>query len=360
MLLRNLVLCILITASCCEAQIPVLLRVLNSEQNDTTGCNIVKELAAVTYNEIMNGHVRLWDGPTHELQIFPQSLISIETSSHTSFKSCETVYIYEFWTTDKTLKSVTQGFMFTGKDASNQDIGYGYVEYKDLEQAFLINRINVNANGNYNANLASYLNNKNYNFRIIQYGTQVISSVNESADLIHSVSRNRKWNPSSFSTTEIPQKLVKWLVNNDTLAGGDKAVAAQHLIAAVNEFLHSNEEIVYNNGADHLVHENNWNVTRLDVVELWKKINGEVLSDLAGITVYINGEPMPEFPYRDIAKFDLKVDGISLNDFLRRKGFYYTILSINDQPVQRSASPMYQKALLTFDWNKLTEYVKYY
>ena len=130
------------------AQTPVLLRVLRSEQSDTLGCNFVEELTRIVYGEILAGHAKLWDSPSKEVQINGATLLAIEKSTGTNFTEQEIIFVYEYWSySGKTLKSITQGFSFSAKNKVGEEVSYGYVDYKDLQDAFLGVRVKTNANG---------------------------------------------------------------------------------------------------------------------------------------------------------------------------------------------------------------------
>ena len=144
---------LLFSAQIAEAQFPVLLRATSSEQNDSTGCNFVKEVVRVVYETVISGKAKMWDSPDKEIQIMPASLQQIEKSSETSFLEQDIIFIYEFWTnTNRDLKSTTKGFLFSNKSKTGEEVAYGYVDFAELQEPFMRSRITVNANGNFNAN----------------------------------------------------------------------------------------------------------------------------------------------------------------------------------------------------------------
>ncbi|CAN5631306.1 hypothetical protein BH11BAC2_BH11BAC2_13650 [soil metagenome] len=347
-----------------KAQIPVILRATASEQSDTTGCNFVNELTRITYEAIIGGKAKLWDSPDKEVQITGASLQEIERSSSTSFIDQDVIFIYEFWSNgDRDLKSTTNGFLFSNKDKSGQDVAYGYVSYTDLQEAFLRNRVQTNANGNYNANLATYLHSKIYNYKILQFAGKVVDNATASQKIKDDFIGTLKFNVTAFSRNEIPQKMVIWNLDIVSDANPDKAKSGQLMLKAVEDFLRANEEILYNLNGDRIishVQKEKWKITKFTVTELWKKINGKIMYDPISVQFFINDSALAEIPYRDLVKMDLLVNQLSLVDFLREKSFLYVITSINSQSLLRKESYIYQKALLTYDWNKLTEFVKYY
>ena len=94
--------------------------------------------------------------------------------------------------------------------------------------------------------------------------------------------------------------------------------------------------------------------------ELWKKIDNKVLFDPISVIVFINDSAMTEIQYRDLLKMDIKIGEKTWVDILREKPFQYYITQINSQKILRREGFQYQKGLLTYDWNKITEFVKYY
>lgn len=347
-----------------RAQVPVILRATASEQHDTIGCNFIKELCRISYEAILDGKAKLWDSPAKEIQLFAPSLLEIERSSQTKFIDQEIVFIYEMWSNvGKDLKSTTTGFLFSNKNSVGEEVAYGYVEYNDLQEACLRNRIVLNANGNYNSTLAAYIYSKNFNYKILQFAGKVIDNATDSRLIKENFIGERKFNTSSFAVNEIQQKMVGWNLDFGAALTGPKADSSRMFIASLTTYLMENEELLYNLGGDKIVNpvqKGKWKVTRVEFRELWKKVNNEVLCDPSSMVVYINDIPLTEIPYRDLIKMEFKVGSVAWLDFIKAKGYALNITSINNQEITRAESFIYQKALNTFDWNKVTEFVKFY
>ncbi|MBK9320453.1 MAG: hypothetical protein IPM91_17715 [Bacteroidetes bacterium] len=98
-------------------------------------------------------------------------------------------------------------------------------------------------------------------------------------------------------------------------------------------------------------------MTRLEMNELWKKIDGVISFDPLSMTIFINDSALSEVPYRDMVKMDIKVNEMPFLDFLKQQNFNYIIRSINTQDIPRSESYAYQKALFETDWKRLTSFV---
>ncbi|MBK7963960.1 MAG: hypothetical protein IPK10_00670 [Bacteroidetes bacterium] len=234
-----------------QAQIPVILRVTAAEQADSIGCNFVHELCRITYNAILSGKVKLWNSSNKEFRIIAQSLKEIDASANTQFVNQEVIYIYEMWSNaNKELKSTTSGFLFSNRNAKGEDVEYGFVEYTDLQEFFLRERVETNANGNFNANLASFLNSKNYNYQFLQFAGKVINNINDSKSIRDEYIGNLRFNVSAFSMNEVPQKLVVWTLDRSTEMKSEKVATGNDLLTAIGDYLKNNQEVFFNLGGD--------------------------------------------------------------------------------------------------------------
>lgn len=342
------------------AQLPVILRVTAADQPDTLGCNFVQELTRITYDALINGKARLWNSPGKEIQISGESLRSIEQSSQTLFTGQEVIFIYEYWSNlNRDLKSVTTGFLFSNKTKLGEDVEYGYVEFEDLQEYFMRERVRTNANGNFNANLMTYLQSKYFNYNFLQFAGKVIDNVNDSRKMREEFIGALKFNQSSFARNEVPQKMVKWTIESGTDMTTEKSKNGQELLLNIERYLRSNEEVFYNLGGDQVqnhVQRGRWKISKVEVNELWKKINGEILFDPTEIIIYINDKPLVAIPYRDMLKMEVRVNELHWVDVMRVKNFNYLIRSINQQEISRADAYAYQKALLEAEWNQLAIY----
>ena len=347
-----------------QAQIPVILRVTAAEQADSIGCNFVQELCRITYDAILSGNVKLWNSSNKEFHIIAQSLKEIDASANTSFLNQEVIFIYEMWSnSNKELKSTTSGFLFSNRNSKGEDVEYGYVEYTDLQEFLMRERVVTNANGNFNSNLASFLNSKNYNYQFLQFAGKVINNITDSKKIRDEYIGNLRFNISAFSLNEVPQKLVVWTLDKSTEAPSEKVNHGNELLTAINEYLKNNQEVFFNLGADKLpnfTQKTKWKVTKIEVNELWKRVGGDILYDPLGLIIYINDTPLSEIPYKDLLKLEIKVNNLLLINYIRLKDFNYVIRKINQQEITRSQSYLYQKALIQSPWNKVSYFVENY
>ena len=344
-----------------DAQIPVILRVTSAEQSDTNGYNFVKELTRISHDAIMSGKTRLWNSAAKDFQLLPQSLSSIEKSSGVSFKDQEVIFIYEYWTNaGSELKSTTTGFLFSGKSARGEDVEFGYIEYQDLQSVFVQERVRSNVNGNFNTSMENLLLSKKFNYQFLQFAGKVIDNVSDSRKIREEYIGSRRFNPGAFAQNEVPQKMVVWTLDYSPDQSMKKSAEGNRLLIALQDYLRENEEVFYNLGGDKIPAAHTkakWRVTRIEVEELWKKINEEVLFDPLMLTLYVNDSALTIIPYRDLIKMDVKVEEIQLMDFLRLKSFNFVIRKINQDEILRSESYLYAKALMEAEWNKVSWWV---
>lgn len=345
-----------------HAQVPVILRVLASEQHDTIGCNVVREIVRITHQEIMKGNARLWNGPGKEIRILPASLQKIDELSKTSFLEQDLVFMYEFWNNQGgQLTSTTSGFLFSNKNRAGEDIEYGYVEYADLQGAFTRERIDANPNGNYNATLSNYIDSKGFHYNLIQFAGKVVDNVSDSRKLRDEYVGKSRFNPSLFGSIEVPKKLIEWTLDPAREASTQKASAGNAFLKKLDSLLKANEDLFVELGGYELLHRQSrrtWKVTRMQVQEIWKKVSNEILFDPVETVVFINDEPLAPISYQLIVSKGLMIDDRSLVDCLRKKEFNYAIRKLNSQEVMRSESTQYQKALLNAPWNNITGNLK--
>jgi hypothetical protein len=354
------------SGSLSAVEIPVLLRLTSASQTDTTGCNFVTEFATLAYNEVISGRTKLWDGPAKEITITPASLQAICTSSGVVMgaDTGQLLYIYEFWEEEKeNIKTRTQGFLFSARDRSGREISFGYIEYPDIETSCLRHQIKTNVNGDYGSTAAAYVNSKNYNFNLIQFAGQVITGVEESSEILSAYRRGRGFNIQSGNVIPVQRKLIHLEITSDPDDASGEALLSKQFIVQLDSFLHANVEFLYNNSADSLhklFYKRTWNVTKVQLTEIWRKDQSGISTSLVGLILYINGNPLEEIPYRNLARLDFVIYNQPFISWLSAHDYSFRILSINDQSLGRADAVLYAKSLKNAAWNRLTDYVKYY
>jgi hypothetical protein len=344
-------------------EIPVLLMLKRSEQIDTSGCNFVEQVTALIYKEIIENKVKLWDSPAKEIQITGATLKEIERNSNTSFVNQETVFMYETWdNVKKEILTKTIGFSFLHKNENEEEVSYGYVDFKDLNELFLKTRINTNANGIYNSTYTTYLLKKNFTFNIVQFAGKAVKSLGESDELKKSYIRNLKFNQSLVGYYP-PDKFISYIIDNYSEGTDQKTMNSRALFKQIEDYFMNNQEVFFNMGGDRItshIQRNKMKVTRVEVNEMWRKINGEITYEPRSMVIYINDSALNEMSPRAIADMEIIINEQNFTTFLKEKQFNLIVTRINSQVIKRKDAYLYLKGLFAAEWNRVIEYVLNY
>ncbi len=343
--------------------VPVLLRVPRADQHDTLGCNFVEEVTKLVYQEILAGNVKLWDAPGKEIQITGPTLIELEKSSDTKFTEQEIFFIYEKWQKTKTgINTNTIGFTFLNKNVRAEDVSYGFVDYNDLKEIFAKNKIGTNADGVYSVNYSTYLFKKLFNYNIVQFEGRPVTSGGESQNIKADFVGNLEFNPL-VNLLAVPDKNIMYSIENNKSTDDPKAANSRELIKQVENFLIVNEEIFYNLGGDKFadyIGKNKIKVTKIEVNEIWKKSIDGIYYLPKTVKIFVNDSSLSTISFNEFNDFHMDINSKSVLQLFSDKDYSFVITQINSQKISRKESYLYYKALMTYDWKKLTEYVKYY
>jgi hypothetical protein len=334
----------------------------NASQSDTLGYNIVNDISAVVYSNIMNGAVRLWDSQKKELQILPASLQKIEKSSAITFTGCAHLFIYESWTMEKKLSSTELlGFYFSAQDKNGQSIPLGYVDAKELPEIALDSYVKRNPNGNEPLTISRVLRCKLYYFNIVQYNGKKITETSQALEL-----KAKKMKPLMKFIDCPPVKEIKQvrysISKNDSMynAAGAKKTAA--ILDMIEDFFTSNKETLYALAGEYaaeLKKRKTIDVTSIIINETWTKENGIITSEPESVTFYVNKKLMKELSLKEFLAFGIIIDFKSAYDVLKEKEFSFRIMNINGNDIAPEKANSYYSALKKYKWDALTEYVKY-
>lgn len=344
-------------------EIPVLLMLRKSEQVESYGTNFVDQVNAIVYKEIIENRVKLWDSQQKEIQITGSTLKEIEKNSGVSFLNQETIFIYEKWErTKKELITKTVGFSFVQRNSTDEEVSFGFVDFKDLNEVFLKNRINTNANGNYSSTFTTYLLSKNFAYNIVQFGGKPVKSVGESEEIKKAFVGDQKFNQSLLGFYP-PDKFVSYLVDTYSEGTDEKSENSRKLVKQIEEYFITNQEVFFNMGGDRIIshiQRNKIKVTRIEVNELWRKVNNELSFEPKSMIIYINDSAMNEMSPRAIADMEIQINDMNMPAFLKSKTYNMIVTRINSQLIRRQDSYLYYKGLMSADWNKIIEYVVNY
>ncbi|MBL0340488.1 MAG: hypothetical protein IPP71_05925 [Bacteroidetes bacterium] len=341
-------------------EIPVLLMLRRSEQVESYGSNFVDQVNALVYREITENRVKLWDSQQKEIQITGGTLKEIEKNSGVSFLSQETIFVYEKWeNTKKEVVTKTLGFSFVQRNGTDEEVSFGYVDFKDLNEIFMKNKINTNANGIFSSTYTTYLLSKNFAYNIVQFAGKQVKSVGESEEIKKNYVGNLKYNTSLLGYYP-PDKYVSYLIDTYSEGTDEKSENSKKLIKAIEEFFINNQEIFFNMGGDRIIshiQRNKIKVTRIEVNEIWRKVNDVLSYEPKSMTIYINDSAMNEMSQRAMGDMEILIDEMDMPAFLKNKKFNMIITKINSQSIKRQDSYLYYKALMATEWDKVIDYV---
>ncbi|MDQ3050339.1 MAG: hypothetical protein M3Q95_05585 [Bacteroidota bacterium] len=341
-------------------EIPVLLMLRSSEQHDTSGCNFVEQVTALVYKEITENRVKLWDSPQKEIQITGSTLKEIERNAGVSFLAQETIFMYEIWNNNrKEIVTKTLGFSFVHRSSSEDEVTFGYVDYNELTELFLKTRINTNASGIYSATYTTYVLSKNFAFNIVQFAGKVVKSTGESDDLKKAFLRNLPFNQSLLGYYP-PDKFVSYIIDTYTEGTDEKSLNSKAFIKTIEDYFYNNQEVFFNMGGDMItshLQKNKIKVTKIEVTEIWRKVNGELNFEPKTMKIFINDSALSELNPRTMVDFEINFQDKSVIDFLKEKQFNLIITKVNSQVIKRKDSYLYYKGLMTAEWNRVIDYV---
>jgi len=342
----------------------VLINVASNEQPDSLGYNIVSGISAVIYKNIINGRITLWDSPKKEIQILPNTLISIENSNKTRFSSIENLLIHEIWDIGKMdVKIATTGFEFIKKTPGKEDMEFGYVDYDDAMITLKSTFSEPNADGFWYVTFDQLLKLRNYPYTIIKLGDNRVKNADESERYKHIVFDKKEYKPD-MEAIQFNKRVCYSIEENHLLQNDKKFEMGNLLLSSFEEFLNDNFWI-YNaingiqfNDSVKIKPPPHLKVSKAEVTEIWN-MNGTYLSfQPQSIVLYINDTAQRPITMDELSKWEIVVDFKGVEDFLKEKPFFYIITKINNQPVDRFSAYKYQKALLNADWRTINKYVK--
>lgn len=333
--------------------------VVNKEvQDDTLGSNIVEQLPALVYEQIMTGALRLWDSPKKEIEINSATLQSIEKSSNTHFSQTGKFFIYEMWAVHKKdIQCKTLGFSFTNINDKKEAISYGYVDYNDVATILKSPKVQLNANGSYGTTFEQLLEFKKYNYAILQYGDRIIKSIQESEQIKQETFRDKKWLTSTPSIKNI--KWVAYTIEQPKSLDDERGENTKRLFNSIATYLTENTEDFLNIGGEKITNNSqnkSIHVNKIEITSLWKKEDENISCDFLNFTIYVNDVALNPLLLEDVLRWGIVINFKSIEDFLKENKCYSVMTQINDQKIKPNNSEKYSKALNNYNWSQLTEF----
>jgi|CXWJ01.1.fsa_nt_gi hypothetical protein len=345
-------------------EVPVLLRAKKTEQADSMGCNFVEQTTKLVYDLIISGKIKLWDSPQKEIQITGTSLKEIEKTTATEFVTQDIIVIYEMWEVSKRrLNSRTLGFMFLNKDNRNADVSYGYVDYADIRDFFANTRVEANANGSYGRSMLWYLTRKNFNYTVIQFAGKLIESKQEMNETLAAYKGNLQFG-DAFINDDDGVKMITYIIDVKSAMDSLMQANSKSIVKAFENYFEENTEEFYNLGGDRIPNVTKPNfkikVTGIEVTESWKQMGEQIIYEPVSINISVSDSALTPIRKSELINMDIVVNEKKFILVLLEKQYNYIITQINSQKIARKEAYLYNKALGTYKWNQLMEYVKYY
>ncbi len=333
----------------------VIISLNKSLQPDSIGYNLPLELPRFVYSKIVDGSLTLWDSPMKEIKISAEALKGIEQSSGTSFSSIDNLFIHEIWEMSKRyLDTKTIGFTFINKSEKGT-ISYGYIDYKEIVSLLDKQFIPCNANGYFNTTFREAIQNKLFNFSIVQFGSDDFKSNPSRAFEI----KNQTFNNPQIKIYNAQKEIARYkLITYEITKTGNENNEA--LFSSLSNYFNDNLEQFLNLGGDQTISflkkEPQINFTKINVTEQFKTENGKITSEIKTINFFVNGKNVPECDILSIRKLDIIVKFKPFETFINEKNYVYDITSINSEEVNNIDNLAIITKLKEGIWNRLVEH----
>lgn len=335
----------------------VILRVTRAQQ-DTLGYNLLDNLPRLVYDAIQSNKVKVWDSPDKKMEITPSTIRDIEKSNGAKLSDLDNIFIYEIWTEKKKkVETSTLGILFATRNKKEQEITFGYVDYKDLDDLFSASLLPVNADGYLNMDIRQVLLSKRYDYSIVQYGSKLITN-----NVLSEKIKNDAFNKRTLAYTGEPvQQNKRVLYTIERLSPRDDKEGNDLILDSLQSYLQRNQEEYLNMGADKFdtyLNLKKVSLSKIEVVETWSRNQGGISYKPEQVVLYSNDFPLEPLDIARLNDWKINIGGKTIEEELRRKQFILSIIKINDQQVKSSEASKYQEALMNGSWSQVIEYVK--
>jgi len=211
--------------------------------------------------------------------------------------------------------------------------------------------------------LALFLYKKLFYYNIIQFGGKTVSTGAESNEIKASFIGGNEFN-APIKLPEMQERLITYIIDDKKTSDDPKTLNSISILKHIETYLGFNEEVFFNAGGEKVMNFIGQNrkirVTRVQVQELWRKRNDEITTETRSIVIYVSDTALNPVSFGDFILWGIFYNDQSMYEVFREKNFTYFITQINAQVIPRKDSYLYYKALINYNWRKLTEYVKNY
>lgn len=340
-------------------EVPALIYLNRTEQEDTNGFNLVEHLPALVYNAILEGKLKLWDSPKKQIVISSEALKQIEMSNGVSFSRTNNLFINELWTgSNRKTEFVIMGFSFLTESAKGK-ISFGFVDIVEALPLLSNNLIPCNVNGPAQLNYMDALYSRRYQFNLLQFGSRDFTS-NPSASF--NIKKDAFFSKKKVQGLyKVPHtKLVTYVMEKNPSAPSDPGTLCT---GSIETFLNENKEILFNIGGDRYFDFQNRlfdvTITRIEVTEIWEKTGSSIRSIPYAIKIFANNRPLNTLRFDEVASWQLLINFKTLEDILQEKKFDYSLYKLNSELIHFSEASLYLKALREYKWTQVSNYIKY-
>jgi hypothetical protein len=340
-------------------EVPALIHLSRSDQNDTLGFNLVENLPKLFYQAIIENKLKLWDSPKKQIAISGSALQKIESDNKVSFSNVENLFFNELWTSSRRkTQFVVVGFSMLSESKKGR-ISFGYIDFNEALSILINNTIPTNVNGPAYLSYFDAIYSRKYFFNLVQFGSNNFSTNPQNSNKIKNDAFFSKKKISGISSINSTKMVTYNLEKNP----GIKNDPSTGVMEAVENYLNSNKEIVFNHGGDKYFNYSNnlsdFTITRIEITEYWEKKRNTIDYKPMLIRIYINNKPLNPISFDEFLKWQILFNFKNVEDILKEKQFEYTLYKINSEMIPIDESILFIKALKEYKWSQVRNFVKY-
>lgn len=341
-------------------EVPTLVHLAKSEQEDTFGFNLVESLPPLFYKYINEGKLTLWDSPKKQVAISSKALKDIESNNHISFSKVENLFLNELWTSSRRrTEFVIIGFSFLSESQGKGKVSLGYVDAAEAYGILMNTMVPTNPNGPAQINYIDALYSMRYNFNLLQFGSKDFT-INPAQSFV--LKRDAFYSKKKvMGLVKMPlTKMITYTIEKNPGVTDDPGA---NCFNTIEKYINDNKEVLLEIGGDRyfdfMKQIPDITVTRVEITEIWEKKGSQIMYKPYQVRIFVNNKPLDPIPFDEISKWELLMSFKTLGDVLSEKAFNFTIYKCNNDLVAPDEAPIYLKALKDYKWTQVTYYVKY-
>jgi hypothetical protein len=341
-------------------EVPALLHLDISKQQDTFGFNLTAKLPAFLYSLIEQEQISLWDSPKKRVRISRESLAAIEKGSGTEMSKTHHLFLYELWSSTRNQTNfVILGFGFVN-DGKSGKVSYGYIDAQEAFPFLVKSAIEVNVNGPSKLSYWQAVTSRRYHYNLVQFGKKNFETESEKSFQIRDHAFSAKKEIQGLY--HIPNnKNVQYFIEPDP---NDSLEIGHEFFLQIQTYLNNNREILLNIGGSRYYdyrYRSEAVVTRIEINETWTKTRfGFVQYDINAITIFINNRKLDPISLDLLMGFGILYQFKTAEDVLKEKKFRYVLTRMNNTLISEYDSEKYLKALTKYSWTQVSNYVKFF